>query len=117
MKQKTVGVYSDGTKTYKLLLAEGDDSCAWNSLGVVRVGVDFQNPSELFDNLLHEIQEDICNTMGLRHKPTSQQVRFGGKIMFIFDHAEYCELCSRVSNFMSVAWPDLLKAWKTWRKK
>lgn len=114
MKQKTVGTYSDGVNPYLVILVEGDDACGNRAL--ITIGGDVSE-AELFDSLLHEIQELIYIAMGLKYKPFDQQVNFGGKIMFIFDHADYCEICARVGKFMVKAWPDLLKAWKQWRKK
>lgn len=122
MKQKTIGTYSDGREHYLVVLVEGDDSCGYNhaenvNMGLIRLGADIPGENDLYDELLHEIQELILNSLGLRCVPTIQQVGFGGRMWFVFDHADYSEVCARTAKFMITCWPDALKAWKEWRKK
>jgi hypothetical protein len=122
MKQKTVGTYSDGIDQYLLVICEGDDAAGFSraencNTGLIKIGADLSYDYELYDSLLHEIQELIYHTKGLRVRPTNLQVTWGGRLYFVFDHADYCEICARVGKFMVDAWPDLLKAWKQWRKK
>lgn len=122
MKQKTIGIYSDGVDYYKLILTEGDNACAYhndaeNNTHRLSIGSDVEHDYELYGDLEHELGEIIRGKMGLHYKPSDQQVDFGGPSLFVYSHAEYSEICARVGRFMVKAWPDALKAWKEWRKK
>lgn len=80
------------------------------------VGLDQPWP-QVLEVLVHEALELMCHRHGLILKPARQCTLDTSGFTFIFDHAQYTQLCGALGIFLSVATKPLREAWDKHRPK
>jgi hypothetical protein len=119
MKPKTVGTYDIGYIPVKIILTDGANGASFynpSEISTIEIGGD-QEWMSILDTLLHEIYEFQYDKMQCRYSANENMSDTHDKYLFVFNHIQFSDSCAKVGEFMAVALPDLLSAWKAWRKK
>ncbi len=67
--------------------------------------------------LIHEAMELCMHRMGMAYKRANWVTPSSGDYQFMFDHAEYTQLCGVVGRFLVSVLPELEKLYKSVRKE
>jgi hypothetical protein len=118
MKPKTVGTYDIGCIPIKIILTDGRNGASYynpTEISTIKIGAD-QEWSGILDTLLHEIYEFQYDKMQCRYSANECMSDTHDKYMFVFTHVQFSDSCAKVGEFMAMALPDLLGAWKKWTR-
>ncbi len=122
MKQVIVGTYYFGREQVELILREdtGGEFYVTPEKGKIpriKIGADETEWSDIVAVLLHEASEMIYDRLRARYELSDDTARDHSAYMFMLSHVTFSEACARVADFISVALPDLKKAWEEWDKE
>ena len=120
MKQVIVGTFEMGNSRAVLTLREGrgaDATFVPKEGGVccIRIGADQRHWRDIFESLLHEVQEVIIAQMECSFVPANYIGDDSTRYTFLMNHMQFSEMCCRASEFISPAQHVLFKAWKKWK--
>ena len=122
MKQLIVGVFRCGPEQAQVVLREGTGGELYfvpevGCIPRIKIGADGDGWDEVVSTLLHEAFEMELTRMRCRYSPAPDFGRDMGDFLFILTHAEFSEVCGRVSVFVADALPAVATAYKKWGRK
>jgi hypothetical protein len=118
-----VGNYSISNRTIDLfaILDSFDGSFALQENGVktatIEVGFKNKNWRQVFEVVLHEATEFAMSDVGLRFQPAPDFAYENGSYTFHMDHTQFSNICAKVSEFLTLALPDLFKVFDDHKQK
>lgn len=120
MKEVYVGTYEIGYEQVRVVLADmtGGSFNALPGKGEItriRVGADYTRWDDVISVFLHEAFELVAWRIGCRYENSNSLGRDLAGFLFMFDHPQFNNICSKVAELMAPALPDLLAAWKKWQ--
>ena len=123
VKQIIVGVYEAGWEQIELVLREGTGGEFYfipevgkNKVPRIKIGADHDEWYRILEVCLHEIDEYVMSSMGLRYKSSNNVSNNHDDYIFQMTHTQFAEKSSRVAEFICNSTYDLNKAWKKWKK-
>lgn len=122
MKQKIAGSYYAGFEEVQIVLREGDGGEFYGCPGKgtcprIKIGADYKNWSDVVRVFIHEAFEFAMFRQNARYDRSGDVSKDSGAYKFMFDHAEFSNMSSRVSELVVEALPAIATAWKKWNKK
>lgn len=77
----------------------------------IKIGLDHKSWWEVVDVAFHETFEGLMYRAGHIHEPLGALSAATDNRIFVFNHAQYGELCARAAFFLSKLLPDLATVW------
>lgn len=121
MKPIHVGYYQAGYDTVEIRLVAGSNGCFYNvpkvgKVGLIEIGIDSVNQSQLYNVVLHEITEFVMGKMLLRYAPTGTKGNDMAEYVFHMSHVQFTEVCARVANVLNACMADVVKHWRAYHR-
>jgi len=117
MKQKVIGSYLIGGEYAELVLREGTGGEFYltpeeGHIPRIKVGADYSDWQDVLGVLIHEAVEMALARVKCRYTPEDD---FGDDhlgFLFVVEHKDFSDACSRAGMFIAAAQDDLRREWK-----
>ena len=114
-KPQVVGDYEIGYECVRLVLRDGDGAEFYllpDDVTIPKIVVGANGVWKgVVARLLHESFELVASRTRSRYYPSEDVAQNHAEYLFVMDHQQFADCCTRVAEFMSAALPDLSKAW------
>jgi hypothetical protein len=84
--------------------------CKSQKPAMIETGLKYQDPSEAFGVLCHEVWEMVMQDMGCALTPLAFMPQASDTGMFVFNHNQHTEISARASYFLWQCFDDFKKA-------
>ncbi len=121
MRQKRIGIYFLGRTEVEVFAREGNGGEFYFSpekghLPRMKIGMDYKDWGDVVEVVVHEAMEFCLDEMRTRYECSNDITQDHAAYLFVFQHKDLSEACSRVGQFVAEVLPDLSTAYRRWKK-